>query len=157
MREPCPWYRWSAVAFAAAGLAVAEPAAATTCNTQQIASMSVDEAAQLIWTHSDVIGLGYVSTVVTPEREQQFVDIAVPLKGEAGRYAYAPYRVGRTQWIGPESSRLDAGPGQIVLVTLARGERGYVTPGCRAQLLAGREGPILRRLAILSREPRHPR
>jgi len=143
------------VAAVATTLFLPQPAIATSCNEDQIAAMSVDEAAEMIWTHSDVIGLGYVSTVDTPEREQQFIDLLVALKGAAGRYDYAPLRVGRLGSIGPGLYRLDAGKDQIVLVTLVRTGRGYVTPACRMELLLAKgEGPILRRLAVMSGERR---
>jgi hypothetical protein len=114
--------------------------------------MSIEEAAAMIWERSDVIGFGYVSTVDTPEREQQFIDLVAAMKGSSRRYDYAPLRIGRIGWVGPGSHRLPARPGEIVFVTLLRTERGYIVPACRNLLLA-RKGPaLIRRLAAMARQ-----
>lgn len=143
------------VALGAAALLFAEPVFATTCDEKMIADMSVDEVAQMIWARSEVIGFGYISTVDTPEREQQFIDMAVSLKGAPNqRYAFAPLRIGRTGWNGPGLYRLQARPDEVVFVTLLRTEQGYITPDCRNQAIAKDRVAIIRRLAAISQHRR---
>jgi hypothetical protein len=138
--------------LAAAALLLAQPARATSCDERAIAVMSVEEAAEMIWERSDVIGFGYVETVDTPEREQQFIDLVVAMKGASRSYDYAPLRIGRVGWVGPGSYRLPARPGEIVFVTLLRTERGYIVPACRSLLLARNGAALIRRLAAMARE-----
>lgn len=57
--------------------------------------MSLNDAAESVWESSEVIGFAYITTVDTPERVQQFVDLVTALKGTEQRYDYAPLRIGR--------------------------------------------------------------
>jgi hypothetical protein len=144
------WRKAGAAAIAAAALLLAEPVLATSCDEEAIAAMSLDEAAEMIWERSDVIGFGYVSTIDTPERVQQFIDMVVSFKGGTDRrHAFAPLRVGR---IGHPRGvyRLTARPDEVVFVTLFRIEEGYIIPACHHQLLAKDRTGIIRRLAALS-------
>ena len=142
------WVATAAIATAAS-LASA-PAQASSCVEKAIAAKSLDEAAAQIWRVSDVIGFGTVSTVDTPEREQQHVNLLVPLKGAAETYAYAPLRIGRTGWKGPGRYRLAADPDEIIFLALVRTATGYVVPLCHQQLLAKDRNGIIRLLSAMS-------
>jgi hypothetical protein len=147
-------YRFRALGTVAlAGLLIGEePALATSCDDRRIAAMSLEEAAQSIWEHSDVIGFAYVTTVDSPEREQQFMDMVVSLKGpEKVRLAYAPLRVGRVGAMGPGLYRHDAGPDGIMFLTMVRTERGFVVPACRELVLAKDRPGIIRRLIAMAK------
>jgi hypothetical protein len=140
--------------IAAAALLFATPVLASACDEDAVAARSAEDVAEMIWTRSDVIGFGFVSTVDTPEREQQHIALPVALKGTAGDYDYAPLRIGRLGWIGPGLYRLQARPGEIVFITLVRTDRGWVTPDCRSLELAKDPAAIIRRLAEMSRQRR---
>ncbi|MDQ8756242.1 hypothetical protein RCO27_08355 [Sphingosinicella sp. LHD-64] len=115
--------------------------------------MSVEEAAESIWSHSDVIGFGYVSTIDNPEQEQQFIDMVLALKGAADRrYDYAPLRRGRIRSVGPGLYRLPARPDEIVFVSLVRTPDGYVIPACRELVFAKDRMAIIRRLVAIARQ-----
>lgn len=133
-------------------LSVAAPAGATSCDERRIAAMSLEEAARSLWDGADVIGFGAVSTIGTPEREQQFIDLLVSFKGSAGeRLDYAPLRIGRVGAVGPGLYRLDPGPDGIMFVNLVRTEQGYVVPACSQLVLAKDPVAIIRLLQAMSR------
>ena len=144
----------AAAAACAAALAAAAPVAATTCDESAIAARSLDGTAEMIWSHSDLIGFATVTTIDTPERDQQIIDLIAPLKGAAGSYPYAPLRIGRTGWKGPGLYRLPVRPGEIVFLTLVRTEAGYVVPACREPALARNQAGLIRRLGAIARARR---
>lgn len=140
--------------YLSAGIAlcVAVPAQATSCDDHRIAAMSLEEAAQSLWNGADVVGFGAVSTVDTPEREQQFIEMLVSFKGRTGkRLAYAPLRIGRIGAVGPGLYRLDPGPDGIMFLTLTQTERGYVVPACSQLVLAKNPAAIIHLLQAIAR------
>ena len=128
-----------------------ETAQATSCDEQRIAAMSLDETVQSIWDHSHVIGFGVIETVDTPEREQQFMEMVVTLKGPSDqRLDYAPLRIGRIGWVGPGLYRQDPGRDGVAFLTLVRTESGFVVPACQELLLAKDRPEIIRRLVAMA-------
>ena len=143
---------WMLLSVVASFLA-ADPSGATSCNQKEIADTSTEQAADWIFGNSDLIGFGYISTVHTPERVQQSVDLLVAIKGEAGRrYDFAPLRIGRTGWKGPGLYKRNVRPDEIVLVALVGTEQGYVTPACQDLLVATKGPELVRRLAAIGSE-----
>lgn len=123
------------------------------CDQNSIDRLSIEQAAEEIWSASDVIGFGYVSTVNTPEREQQFIDLVVTIKGPSdGRIPYVPLRIGRLAPVGPGYYRIGTNPDQPVLVSLVRTPQGYVAPACRENLLAKDRPAIIRRLIAMAHQ-----
>lgn len=157
MTEPTVRRTWSTgvAAVWATTLLLAEPVLATSCDERAIAAMSVDEAAKSVWKNADLIGFGYVTSRNTPEREQQFIDIVLPLKGAAERrYAFAPVRVGRVGWHGPGRFTLPARQDEMVFVALVRIDGGYAIPACQYQVMAKDRAAIVRWLVAKARSPR---
>lgn len=129
----------------------AQTAHATTCAERRIAAMSIEEAVQSIWEHSDVIGFGVVETVDTPEREQQFIDMVVTLKGPSNqRMDYVPLRVGRIGRVAPGYYRQDPGRDGVAFLTLVRTAEGYLVPACRELLLMKDRSAIIRGLVAMA-------
>ena len=107
----------------------------------------------MIWDHSDVIGFGVIESVNTPEREQQFIDMVVTLKGPSNRRLdYVPLRVGRIGMNAPGYYRQDPGRDGVAFLTLVRTEEGYLVPACQELLLAKGRTEIIRRLVAMARE-----
>lgn len=131
------------------------PAQASSCDRAAIDRLSVDQAAQEIWNEADVIGFGGVSTVNTPEREQQFVDMVLTLKGPAeSRIAYVPLRIGRVGWEGPGTHRIGGQENGPRFIAFARQRDGYIEPLCHVWLFAKDEAGIIRRLIAMARQSR---
>jgi hypothetical protein len=153
------WLCLSACLVAALVGAAPATALASPCDELTIAKYTVDEAAQSLWDHSDLIGFGIVSIINDVEREQWFVDMVVTLKGEPDQHAaLTPVRVGR---VGNGSSGMRGVPrrsgeaavqGELVFVALSREEEGFVTPDCQTLVMDRNRTALIRRLAEMSRE-----
>jgi hypothetical protein len=147
------WSRFVRVGALAVALVAfaAESAQATSCAERRIAAMSIQEAAESIWDNSDVIGFGVIESVNTLEREQQFIEMLVTLKGPSNqRLDYVPLRVGRIAMNAPGYYRQDPGRDGVAFLTLVRVEEGYLVPACQELLLAKDRPAIIRRLVAMA-------
>lgn len=111
-----------------AALTAANPASATSCNTELIDQMTIDDTAKDILTRSSLVGFARIDPGDREEALQQRLEMVFPLKGKTGAVLMKP----RTEHNSSQFDRVRGQPGELVFVVLSGTSKSAWMSACMA-------------------------